>query len=517
MALFGRKKDGADQRPHDTGSPHGDEGAKGKGRKSEDSAVGVSISPDKARRFWEHARTADQTANYEYALQLWLRGLRFDPTDMTALESFVRSALEFNQSKNGKKGPSRETIREFSGRDGVNPYLSALLTWATKPRDTAAIVRAAKAGAKLKIDEPTFWLAERAQTILRAESKPRKSLCTQLMAVFAELDAFEKAVQCGEMAVLLDPTDGQLAASVKNLAAQAAMASGGYDEAGQEGGFRRNIRDLDRQRQLEDEDRIVKTDETIERMIKKVEHNLKLNPDDMPSLLKLVDLLKQRMAAGDEKRAFDLLNQAHARTKEFRFRQGAGEIKIRAARRKLVAKKETADAAPDDQQAQHAYKALADEFVTLEIAEYRLRIENYPTDLKLKFGLGKLFFAQGEHEDAIAMFQESQNESRHRVASRSFLGRSFLAIGWIDEAVQTLRDAMDVHKVHSDDTGLELRYFLLTALQMKAEQDRDLAAAEEADKLSSAIAIQQISYRDIRDRRDAIKTLILSLRQDDRR
>ena len=224
MALFGRKKDGADQRPHDTGSPDGDEGAKGKGRKSEDSAVGVSISPDKARRFWEHARTADQTANYEYALQLWLRGLRFDPTDMTALESFVRSALEFNQSKNGKKGPSRETIREFSGRDGVNPYLSALLTWATKPRDTAAIVRAAKAGAKLKIDEPTFWLAERAQTILRAESKPRKSLCTQLMAVFAELDAFEKAVQCGEMAVRLDPTDGQLAASVKNLAAQAAMA-----------------------------------------------------------------------------------------------------------------------------------------------------------------------------------------------------------------------------------------------------------------------------------------------------
>ena len=129
-------------------------------------------------------------------------------------------------------------------------------------------------------------------------------------------------------------------------------------------------------------------------------------------------------------------------------------------------------AGADDQTAQQGYKERADGFVTLEIGEYRLRIENYPTDLKLKFGLGKLFFEQGEHEDAIAMFQESQNESRHRVASRSFLGRSFLAIGWIDEAVQTLRDAMDVHKVHSDDTGLELRYFLLTALQMKAEQGR---------------------------------------------
>ena len=116
------------------------------------------------------------------------------------------------------------------------------------------------------------------------------------------------------------------------------------------------------------------------------------------------------------------------------------------------------------------------------------------------------------YEDAIALLQESQHEARHRVVSRTYLGRSFLEIGWIDEAIQTIRDAMDVHKSSDDDTGLELRYFLLTSLQKKADQDRDLDAAVEADKIASAIAIQQISYKDVRARRDEIKKLISSLR-----
>jgi hypothetical protein len=512
LAFFGRKKDeGASLAEKQVNASSPGE-TNGSSKKDEKDAPNLVIAPEKAKRFWDHAKTADQTSNYEYAMQLWLRGLRYDPTDLSALESFVMSAFKFNDSKNGKKGPSRETVKEFAGKDGINPYLSSLLAWATKPRESVLIVRATIASNKLHIDETTYWLAERAMAILASETKPRKSLCLQLMDVFSDLDAFEKAVECGELAVRHNPEDGQLAAKVKNLAAQAAMSKGGFDESGKEGGFRKNIRNLDEQQATEDEERIVKTEETIERMIKKEEHNLKLNPDDMPSLLKLVDLLKQRSAAGDEKRAFDLLNQAYTKTKEFRFRQGAGEIKLRALRRKMVARQEAAKANPDDEQAQQAAQTLEQEYNDLEIEEFTLRVKNYPTDLRIKFELGKRHFERGDYESAIALFQESQNEARSRVISRSYLGRSFLEIGWVDEAIQTIRDAMDVHKSADDDTGLELRYILLTALQRKAAQDRDLDAANEADKIASAIAIQQISYRDIRARREEIKKLIAELR-----
>jgi len=59
---------------------------------------------------------------------------------------------------------------------------------------------------------------------------------------------------------------------------------------------------------------------------------------------------------------------------------------------------------------------------------------------------------------------------------------------------------------------MEIRYFLMTALQAKSEQDGDLPSAEEADRLASMIARQQMGYRDVRIRRDAIKALLSRLK-----
>jgi hypothetical protein len=62
------------------------------------------------------------------------------------------------------------------------------------------------------------------------------------------------------------------------------------------------------------------------------------------------------------------------------------------------------------------------------------------------------------------------------------------------------------------ETNLELRYWLMVALQTKGEADRDLDAVIESDKLASSIAVQQITYRDIRQRREAIKKTLGELR-----
>jgi hypothetical protein len=62
------------------------------------------------------------------------------------------------------------------------------------------------------------------------------------------------------------------------------------------------------------------------------------------------------------------------------------------------------------------------------------------------------------------------------------------------------------------DLGMEMRYFLMCALADKAKAAGDVDAAEEADKLAAGIAIQKFNYRDIRDRRTAIKALIDELK-----
>ena len=57
------------------------------------------------------------------------------------------------------------------------------------------------------------------------------------------------AQQAGAKARELDPSDGDLDTELKDLAAARSMTEGGYTEAaGTEGGFRKMIKDADKQR-----------------------------------------------------------------------------------------------------------------------------------------------------------------------------------------------------------------------------------------------------------------------------
>ncbi len=93
------------------------------------------------------------------------------------------------------------------------------------------------------------------------------------------------------------------------------------------------------------------------------------------------------------------------------------------------------------------------------------------------------------------------------------MGRSFLALGgWDDAAVGTFRGALDGIPDDSTPLGMDLRYGLLCALQSKAMNEQNLEAAEEADKIAAAIAMQKFNYRDVRERREQIKSLITELK-----
>lgn len=505
MALFGRKKNGEDTDTKTAGAAGGGVGA---GTQTEN----PDYNPLKAKKFFDYAKTSHETTNYEYAMQNWLNGLRHDPGNMPALESFMESCQYFVASGKGKV-PSRETSRMFSGRGDVDRYLLALLQWGIRPADPTLAVRAADAAATLGLGEPTYWIGNIALGAISNDKKPRKDLFLRLVDIFSRVGAFDKAVEAGEAAVRLDPSDGPLAAQVRNLAAQATMTKGGFDQTGQAGGFRANIRDAAKQQLLDEQERIVKTEDTLDRLVKAAEEDFMSRPEDPAAINVYAKRLMERGRPEDEKRAREVLREAFEKTKQFRFREMDGDIRLRQASRKLLEYKEAAEANPDDAKAQDLYRKAQIAFLKIEIEEFAARVQAYPTDLGYKFELGKRYFQAEDYEQAIALFQQSREDAKRRVESLKYLGQSFQKIGWTDEAVHTFRQAMEAHPVPTDDVGLDLRYGLLTALQTKAEAERDLSIAEEADRLASNIAIQQINFRDIRARRDALKKLIAELKR----
>src|SRR5262249_51805086 len=137
-------------------------------------------------------------------------------------------------------------------------------------------------------------------------------------------------------------------------------------------------------------------------------------PTDRPAIKKYAERLLERGRPEDQDAAYTVLMKAFQETQEFRFRQAAGDIRLRQFRQKLESLRKAAEANSTDAEAKEAHDAARSEYAQLEIVEYKVRVENYPTDLILKFELGKRYFDQKQYEDAIGLFQEAKADAKNR-------------------------------------------------------------------------------------------------------
>jgi hypothetical protein len=481
-------------------------------KKPEGSPAPNAFSPEKAEGFFKHARTVHDTNSYEYAMQLWLSGMRQDPTSMAGLKGFFGSAASFLSKAGDKPRISKDVTKPISSSSPVDRYLMSLLDWSLRPEDPSAAVRAAELGAALTLKEPIEWIGVRAFNLMvKDQKRASKSLFMKLKEAANKAGAYTLALQSAEMALRMDPTDGELAAEIRNLAAQETMNKGGFENTGQAGGFRSNIKNADQQRLLEAQDAISKTADTLDLLVKAAEDDYANRPTDIAATQVLVKRLRERGRDEDIKRALKLMDDGYALTKQFSFREEAGELRLKTARKEIESLKERHAARPADAAIKTKLEKAERDYVEYEIGELKLREEAYPTDLRRKFNLGEAYYKIGMVEDSIALFQKSQSDPRLKSSSSLYLGRAFFKMGWIDETIVTFRGALEGRDL-LPEMVLDIRYELMLALKEKAAQERNLASAEEAEKIASSIAIQQITYKDIRQQRDELKKLIAELR-----
>lgn len=500
---FFKKKDDEPGKPGST--PSGDAAATETGGK-------LAPDPAKARKFFDPAKTVHESTNYEYAMTLWLQGLRHDPTSMSGLEGFMASAESFANENPKLKGPTKDQSKHFEGKSPIDKYLQALLNWGIKPSDYQMGIKALEGAVKLELDEHAYFIGTRTLRAALEDGKAKKDHYVTMMKLFAQIGAFDRAVQAGEAGYRLDPTDAKLQAETRNMSAQATMSKGGYERSGAAGGFRANVRDIDAQRKREEEERLVKSEDTLERVILNNKTDYEARPNDPAAIQKFAKSLLERGTAEDESLAFKVLMKGFESTRAYRFKEQAGDIRLRVMARKVAELRDAAKDSPEGSEQRKQYISGVRQFREAEIKEFEERVENYPTDLKMKYELGRRYYDVGNHEKAIEQFQVAQQAPGIAIRVQNLLGQSFLAMGWLDEADGTFRRAIDAHESSSDELGLSLRYNLMVTLSKRATENRDLVAAEEALKLASGIAIQQITFRDIRERREQLQSLVKELR-----
>src|SRR5690606_26847329 len=109
-----------------------------------------------------------------------------------------------------------------------------------------------------------------------------------------------------------------------------------------------------------------------------------------------------------------LLGSMLEQTGQYRYKVRIGDAKIKQFARNLRELKSRMEADKNDTQARKDFERLYRERMNFELQEYNERVKNYPTDLGLKFELGRRLFAFKKFDEAIGMFQQSKADPKYR-------------------------------------------------------------------------------------------------------
>lgn len=469
------------------------------------------VQSDKAKAWFERAQYATDTHNYEYAVTCYLTGLKFDPTSLNVHERLLEVANLYIR-KGGKAATSKQQREMLGDKRPVDKLTAYELAWVTDVLNPSAALKFTQQAAALSLDEVAYWAGDLgARAALRAK-KRSKSMLVGFVDVFEEIGGHDKAVEYGEIALSMDRSDAHLDARIRNLSARDTMDKGGYeDNVGQEGGYRSSVRNLDKQKELTDNDSYAVGDEAALARLNRAKDDWEADRDSQDAITRYADLLRKEGTDEHDTEAIKVLLNGYKQCGQYRFRMIAGDIKLAKERRKLRALKE-ANLQKHDPEENARIIELERRILEHEAREYEERVDQYPTDLGIKFKYGEILFKLDRYNDAIPLLQQAHEDARFRAKALYIMGLAFLKIEWLDEAIESLRQAVDLYEYKDDDYHLGIRYHLMDALEKYARDNNALEQADEASKIASGIAMKQLTFRDIQARRSALKELIKEIK-----
>ena len=478
---------------------------------------GFKRDPRKARRFFEHAETISEARNWDYAIDCFISGLKHEPDNLAKHEELYDVAKRRKVS-GGKPAGFTERLKS-GGSSPVDKMLHSERLWAMDPLNVKLardVMRHAVDGheddtEEAQLGEVAFWVGKHAMDFNDQQKKDKK-LYLELTDLFSRIGRYDMAVENLKKAIRQDPGNTDLMTQLKELEAENMMAKGSYG-GGAEGDFRKNIADAEGARDLEQSSSTSGAGSSKEAVIERRRKDLEEDPEDLERQTKLIDALLKKETAETEKEAVQMLRALHEQTGQYRYKVRAGDVTMKTLNRIIRDLTATYRDNPEDADAKAKLQEAMQRRLKFELGEYAERVQNYPTDLGLKFQYGLRLFQTEQFDEAIGMFQQARSDPKSKAAGSLYLGRCYIHKEWFDEAIQTFREGIEQHPQKDDKVGLELRYRLMDALLHGAKKSKTLEQAKEARETGSQILQTDINYRDIKARVDEARELVSQLQE----
>jgi tetratricopeptide (TPR) repeat protein len=109
----------------------------------------------------------------------------------------------------------------------------------------------------------------------------------------------------------------------------------------------------------------------------------------------------------------------------------------------------------------------------------------------------RLFYLK-RFDDAIPAFQQARADPKLKNDAQILLGRSFLEVGFVDEAIETLHGVIVDYEIKGDDRSKEMYYWEGRAQEEKGDVGQAL-------KRYSQVFQWESTYRDVQTRIRALR------------
>nr|MBC8200812.1 hypothetical protein [Planctomycetota bacterium] len=318
------------------------------GKKPESTEIFVA-DPEQANAWFDRARQMADSGNYESAFAFFTNGFKLDPRDINVQKEVLQIAINY-YNDGGLKATAKQ-IKQIEGSTNVEKFVTSLFIWWHDVMNAKHGIKAITAA--VAADQHSFGTSM-ADTIISISAKDGKSLSHKelkaLMHLFRSTGAWDQAIKVGQAALAAKPDDAVLERELNELAAERAMTEGGYGDIGsEEGGFRKFVKDIDKQRELEEDESLAGSAGSDERKAARAKKDFEEDPNSPDNVSTYVKILRKQDTAETIKLAFQVLMHGYKTTKQYRFRMEAADIKISMATKQLASIKEQLAANPTEE------------------------------------------------------------------------------------------------------------------------------------------------------------------------
>lgn len=448
---------------------------------------------------FDRADEAAQRNNYDYAIALYIEGLRYNPNATDRGHKALMETAHHRKQAGKKGGWSAKKARMKAGmlqtmgkkKEG---FLKLEEAMSADPDNHVDLAQLAQMAQSLGWNDAAVFFTDKAMEAARNKGKMSESIAVQAANIYETNERFRDAMLSLQEAEKLDKSGtGKHMKRIRDLAARTSIGDSGFDKAES---FRDVIKD-EKTAAASERQRVLTAEEELVEEAKQREADLEQNPDDINSMITIGDTYAR---AGHDEDALKWYRKARttAGGGDYRIKVKMDDLRIRQMRQKIREVAQKLRENPDDEQFKAQHQELLDKQNEMELEIYAERSSEYPTEMGYRFELGLRQYRADQIDEAIGSFQTSARDPKRKIVSLNMLGKCFFQRKLFQEAAAQFRTAIEAHELEGDPTWKELRYNL--ALTYEAMKNYD-----EAAERYSEIVMADYNYRDAAKRLQEIR------------